>query len=76
MNLSTSTNNKSSSHNTDAHLLFSKACGKDLSVVEKDSQRAKYLSPEEAVEYGLIDRVLFPVELKKEVERTHPVYVV
>lgn len=36
-------------------------------MVEKDSQRAKYLSPEEAVEYGIIDRVLYPEELRREV---------
>jgi len=43
-------------------------------VVEKDSQRAKYLSPEEAVEYGIIDRVLYPEELRREVSTVHLSY--
>lgn len=37
-------------------------------MIDQDSQRAKYLSPEEAVQYGLIDRVLYPEELRKEVK--------
>ena len=37
---------------------LAKACGKDLSVIEKDTSRVRYLSPDEAVEYGLIDKVL------------------
>jgi ATP-dependent protease ClpP protease subunit len=37
-------------------------------VIEQDSQRAKYLSPEEAVQYGLIDKVLYPEELRREVK--------
>jgi hypothetical protein len=48
-------------------LLIVQSCGKDLAVIEQDSQRAKYLSPEEAVQYGLIDKVLYPEELRKEV---------
>lgn len=40
------------------------SCGKDLSVVEKDASRVRYLAPDEAVEYGLIDKVLFPEELR------------
>jgi ATP-dependent Clp protease protease subunit len=50
-----------------ANVIFVQACGKDLAVVERDSQRAKYLSPEEAVSYGLIDKVLYPEELRTEV---------
>ncbi len=42
-------------------------CGKDLSVIEKDTQRAHYLSPDEAVQYGLIDKVLYPEQLRTEV---------
>ncbi|GMI43134.1 hypothetical protein TrCOL_g9083 [Triparma columacea] len=38
--------------------LIARACGKDPKVVEKDAERVKYLSPQEAVEYGLIDKVL------------------
>ncbi len=38
--------------------LIAKACGKDPKVVENDAARVKYLQPHEAVEYGLIDKVL------------------
>jgi ATP-dependent Clp protease, protease subunit len=38
--------------------LIAAGCQKPLSVVENDVQRVKYLQPHEAVEYGLIDRVL------------------
>jgi len=38
--------------------LIAKACQKDVKVVMKDAERVKYLQPEEAVEYGLIDKVL------------------
>ena len=38
--------------------LLASACQKPVNVVEKDCQRVKYLQPHEAVEYGLIDRVL------------------
>ena len=31
--------------------------GKDLSVVEKDTDRDNYMSADEAKEYGLIDKV-------------------
>lgn len=40
--------------------LLAQATGRDLEVVEKDTQRAKYLSPDEAIAYGLIDKVLLP----------------
>jgi ATP-dependent Clp protease protease subunit len=40
--------------------LIAQACGKEFNVVERDSSRACYLSPEEAVAYGLIDKVLLP----------------
>jgi ATP-dependent Clp protease, protease subunit len=46
--------------------LIAKACGKDLAVVEKDASRVCYFSPEEAIDYGLIDKVLYPEELKKQ----------
>ena len=45
---------------------LAKSCGKDLSVVERDTQRARYLSPEEAVDYGLIDKILYPEQLAKD----------
>lgn len=38
--------------------LIAQATGKPLSVVVEDCQRVKYLQPDEAVEYGLIDRVI------------------
>mmetsp|Transcript_4761 Transcript_4761/g.7198 ORF Transcript_4761/g.7198 Transcript_4761/m.7198 type:complete len:285 (+) Transcript_4761:14-868(+) len=38
--------------------MISQACGKAYDVVEKDSSRTFYMSPDEAVEYGLIDKVL------------------
>jgi len=43
---------------------LAKSCGKDLTVIEKDTARQRYLSPEEAVEYGIIDKVLYPEELR------------
>jgi len=48
---------------------LAKSCGKDLTVVEKDTQRVKYLSPEEAIAYGLIDKVLYPEELRTQAPR-------
>ena len=33
-------------------------------MIEKDTARVRYLSPEEGVEYGLIDKVLYPEELR------------
>ena len=38
--------------------LIARACGKDIETVLADAGRTKYLSPEEAVDYGLIDKVL------------------
>jgi len=38
--------------------LLATACGKPLKSVEEDCQRVKYLTPHEAVEYGLIDKVM------------------
>jgi len=38
--------------------LMAQATGKSLSSVMDDCQRVKYLQPDEAVEYGLIDRVI------------------
>jgi len=45
------------------------SCGKDLTVIEQDTQRAKYLSPEEAVQYGIIDKVLHPEGQRVEAPR-------
>ena len=38
--------------------ILSKNTGKKLAVVEKDTDRDNFMSPEEAVEYGLIDKVI------------------
>lgn len=38
--------------------LIAKACGKSLETVLQDASRTKYLTPQEAVEYGMIDKVL------------------
>ena len=36
-------------------------------MIEKDTSRVKYLSPEEAVQYGIIDKVLYPEDFRVEV---------
>lgn len=38
--------------------LIAQACGKPVNNVIEDCQRVKYLQPHEAVEYGLIDKVM------------------
>lgn len=38
--------------------LIAQACGKPLATVVEDCERVKYLQPHEAVDYGLIDRVM------------------
>lgn len=43
--------------------LIAQATGKPLSVVMNDCQRVKYLQPDEAVEYGLIDKVIRSEEI-------------
>ncbi len=46
-------------HNKQAMLkILSKNTGKSLEQLSRDSDRMSYLSPQQAVEYGLIDRVL------------------
>ena len=46
-------------HNKQAMLkILSKNTGKSVDQLSKDSDRMSYLNPHEAVEYGLIDRVL------------------
>lgn len=38
--------------------ILSKNTGKDISIIEKDTDRDYFLSAEEALEYGLIDEIL------------------
>jgi ATP-dependent Clp protease protease subunit len=45
---------------------LAKACGKDIATIERDTSRVKYLAPEEAVDYGIIDKVLYPEQLRAE----------
>ena len=40
--------------------ILSKHCGKDIAIVEKDTDRDFFMSAQDAVEYGLIDEVLYP----------------
>ena len=39
--------------------LYAKHIGKTTEEIEEDIRRPKYFSPSEAVEYGIIDKVLF-----------------
>ncbi|CAK9184974.1 unnamed protein product [Ilex paraguariensis] len=39
--------------------LYSKHIGKSPEQIEADIRRPKYFSPSEAVEYGIIDKVLY-----------------
>jgi ATP-dependent Clp protease protease subunit len=40
--------------------------GQTMKQIEKDTDRDFFMSPEEAVKYGLIDEVIFPEKLKSE----------
>lgn len=40
--------------------------GQSIEKIRRDTERDFFMSPEEAREYGLIDRVLYPEEKKKE----------
>merc|ERR1719451_225668 len=41
--------------------LLARACGRPVDEVMRDASRTKYLQPDEAVEYGLVDKVLHNV---------------
>ena len=57
-------------HNKQAMLkILSKNTGRSVGQLSKDSDRMSYLNPQEAVEYGLIDRVLTS---RKELPSTTP----
>lgn len=43
---------------------LAQSTSKDIAQIEKDTMRMNYLSPEEAIDYGLIDKVLYPDELR------------
>lgn len=45
---------------------LAKSCGKDLEMVERDTSRVRYLSPEESIDYGIIDKVLYPEQFRTE----------
>jgi len=38
--------------------LLAQATGRDIETVEEDTERDRYLTPQEAIEYGLIDEIL------------------
>jgi len=40
--------------------VLAEACGKDISQIESDTDRNNFMSAEQALEYGLIDKVLAP----------------
>jgi ATP-dependent Clp protease protease subunit len=42
-----------------------KHTGRPLEQIEKDTDRDKFMAPEEAMEYGLIDKVIERIEVKK-----------
>ena len=49
------------------HELMSKHTGKAVEAIERDFDRDKYMSAEEAKEYGIIDNVITPREVTAEV---------
>ncbi|RYG67788.1 hypothetical protein EON64_06695 [archaeon] len=57
-----------------ANEILAVSCGKDVAAVEKDTSRVRYMSPEEAIDYGLIDQVLYPDALRVQVSCIHFVY--
>ena len=40
--------------------------GQPLEIIERDTDRDFYMEAEQAVEYGLVDKILEPPELKQE----------
>ncbi|CAK9045823.1 unnamed protein product [Durusdinium trenchii] len=55
--------------------LLSKATGKTKEQVVEDTNRCYYMTPDEAVEYGLIDKVLTPEKMKAFGEKEVPSFV-
>ncbi len=50
--------------------ILSKHTGKDLEVIEQDTERDFFMSAEEAVKYGLVDEVLEPGAMAKAPEES------
>lgn len=55
--------------------LLSKATGKSKEQVVEDTNRCYYMTPDEAVEYGLIDKVLTPEKMKAAGDKEVPSFV-
>ncbi|GJM22539.1 MAG: ATP-dependent Clp protease proteolytic subunit [Planctomycetota bacterium] len=51
----------------DLNMILATHSGQDLKKVEKDTDRDTYLSAAEAVEYGLVDEIINPLEKGKNV---------
>jgi len=49
------------------NLILAAHTGQPLEVIERDTDRDFYLTPTQAVEYGLVDKVLEPPKEKREV---------
>lgn len=46
--------------------MLATATGQDLATIERDSERDRFFGAQEAKEYGLVDEVLSPPEVKKD----------
>lgn len=55
--------------------LLARATGKSMDQVVKDTSRCYYMTPENAVEYGLIDKVLTPEKIKEQSGQALPSFV-
>jgi ATP-dependent Clp protease protease subunit len=55
--------------------LLARACGRPLDEVMNDAARTKYLQPDEAVDYGLIDKVLYNVGKQATAEAKKPSFM-
>jgi ATP-dependent Clp protease protease subunit len=43
---------------------MAESTGQNIEVIERDTERDFYMSAQQAVEYGLVDKVLIPPEKK------------
>eukprot|EP00401_Gymnodinium_catenatum_P078430 CAMPEP_0117488168 /NCGR_PEP_ID=MMETSP0784-20121206/16372_1 /TAXON_ID=39447 /ORGANISM="" /LENGTH=322 /DNA_ID=CAMNT_0005282839 /DNA_START=80 /DNA_END=1048 /DNA_ORIENTATION=- len=55
--------------------MMAAATGKSPEDIAKDTKRCYYMSPDEAVEYGLIDKVLTPEKLKQQTGQEVPSFI-